>query len=289
MLLYRYYFVYKLLLNRASFIYSKLLDVKKMKNAPQNQNLDLVFVIDKNGSMYVSQEDAMADSFIERERKKEFETNVTTVLFNDGYEMLYKRKPIHEVDNQTSKEYYVGGCADILDAIGKTVVTLDKEIGNKVLFVIMTDGLEDSYAEYSKSHIKNMIENHNWDFIFIGADIDSYDEVASIGIRKSRVANYKKSSEGIGDAYLSMEEAFQTGVNSYTYTHNKSLDFDIDRPYLTINGSGFMIDNKFTVVKASEFEQYIEDNNCFKCPQRCELCNSICSNKLGIEIVEVER
>ncbi len=81
----------------------------------------------------------------------------------------------------------------------------------------------------------------------------------------------------------------QTGVKSYTYTHNRELDFNIDRPYLTINGSGFMVDNKFTVVKASEFERYTEENNCFKCPQKCEMCNSICSNKLGIEIVEVER
>lgn len=79
------------------------------------------------------------------------------------------------------------------------------------------------------------------------------------------------------------------GINSYTYTHNRNLDFDIDRPHLTINGSGFMVDNRFTVVPPSEYERYLEEHNCFACPQKCEMCSSICSQKLGIEIVEVEK
>ncbi|MBR3209095.1 MAG: hypothetical protein IKF82_02385 [Bacilli bacterium] len=79
------------------------------------------------------------------------------------------------------------------------------------------------------------------------------------------------------------------GVKSYTYTHNRKLDFGIDRPHLTINGSGFMIDNQFTVVPPSEYERYVESHDCFRCPQKCEMCNSICSQKLKIEIVEVEK
>ena len=81
----------------------------------------------------------------------------------------------------------------------------------------------------------------------------------------------------------------ELNINSYTYTHNRNLDYSKDRPHLTINGSGFMIDNQFTVVPPSEYEQYVESHNCFKCPQKCEMCNSICSQKLGIEIVEVEK
>lgn len=81
----------------------------------------------------------------------------------------------------------------------------------------------------------------------------------------------------------------QTGVKSYTYTHNRDLDFNIDRPHLTINGSGFIIDNQFTVISPSEYKEYVESHNCFECLQKCEMCNSICSQKLGIEIVEVEK
>ena len=80
------------------------------------------------------------------------------------------------------------------------------------------------------------------------------------------------------------------GINSYTYTHNREIPYNcFKRPHLTINGSGFMIDNQFTVVPPSEYERYVEEHNCFQCPQKCEMCNSICSQKLGIEIVEVEK
>ena len=81
----------------------------------------------------------------------------------------------------------------------------------------------------------------------------------------------------------------KTGVKSYTYTHNRALNFNIERPNLTICGSGFMVDNKFTVVKPEHYKEYVNNTNCIECPQNCECCGSICSRKLGAEIVEVEK
>lgn len=81
----------------------------------------------------------------------------------------------------------------------------------------------------------------------------------------------------------------KTGVKSYTYTHNRGLNFNIDRPNLTICGSGFMVDNRFTVVKPEDYKEYVNNTNCIECQQKCELCGSICSRKLGVEIVEVEK
>lgn len=121
--------------------------------------------------------------------------------------MLYKRTPINEINKLTEKEYFVRGSTALLDAIGKTITTLDKEIDNKVLFVIMTDGMENSSIEFSKAQISNMINNHNWEFIFIGADIDSYAEAGHIGIKKSRVANYEKSKQGYAKLFRSVENA----------------------------------------------------------------------------------
>lgn len=80
-----------------------------------------------------------------------------------------------------------------------------------------------------------------------------------------------------------------TGVKSYTYTHNRNLNFDVPRANLTICGSGFMVDNRFTVVKPEDYKEYVNNTNCIECPQKCELCGSICSKKLGVEIVEVEK
>lgn len=78
-----------------------------------------------------------------------------------------------------------------------------------------------------------------------------------------------------------------TGVRSYTYTHNKNLNYNIERPNLTICGSGFMIDNKFTVVKPENYKEYVDTHNTIECPQNCGDCGSICSKKIGVEIVEV--
>ena len=192
-----------------------------MKELPQNQDLDLIFVIDKSGSMWGSEEDTMGgfNAFIEKEKNKEFNTKVTTILFNDGYEVLYERKAIEDVDELTSREYFVGGSTALLDAIGRTITSLNHKIENKALFVVMTDGMENSSVEYSKKQIKNRISSHSWEFIFIGADIDSYNEAGSIGFKKSRIANYEKSKNGIDDAYCSVAYAADTMRN------NMDLDY----------------------------------------------------------------
>lgn len=173
---------------------------------PKNQDLDIIFLIDKSGSMYGCERDTIGgfNSFVEKERKNEFNTKVSTILFNHGYDVLYKRKSINEVRELTENEYHVSGSTALLDAIGRTITSLDKEIDNKVLFVIMTDGYENSSIEFSKSQIRNMVNNHSWEFIFIGADIDSYSEGANIGFRKERIANFKKSSKGFDDVYTSI-------------------------------------------------------------------------------------
>lgn len=175
----------------------------------QSECIDLIFLIDRSGSMCGSEADTIGgfNSFIEKERKNELNTNVTTILFDDKYEVLYKRKSISDVEKLTEKEYFVRGTTALLDAIGKTITSLDKEIDNKVLFVIMTDGMENASVEFSKSQIRNMINSHKWEFIFLGADIDSYSEAGSIGIAKSRVANYEKSSRGIERVYSSLSKA----------------------------------------------------------------------------------
>lgn len=180
-----------------------------MKDVPSCENLDLIFVMDRSGSMGGSEDDTIGgfNSFIKRERDKNLNTHVTTILFDDQYEVLYKRKPINEVGELTREEYWVRGCTALLDAIGKTINTLDKEIDNKVLFVIMTDGMENSSHEFSKEQIRNLIDNHKWEFLYIGADIDSYSEAGHLGIRKSRVANYKKSRQGFDEVFSSVEDA----------------------------------------------------------------------------------
>ena len=164
------------------------------------KEMDVVFLLDRSGSMSGLEQDTIDgyNSYLEKQRTNKMNTRVTTVLFDDKYELLHDRESITEVQNITTKEYYVRGCTALLDAIGITISNLDNSVkDNKVLFVITTDGLENASREYTKSKIKQLIEKHpNWEFLYIGANIDSYSEGASLGISKKNIANYTKTKQG---------------------------------------------------------------------------------------------
>ena len=121
-----------------------------------SEKVDVIFLLDRSGSMHGSVTDTIGgfNSYIEKQRASEFDTNVTTILFDHGYEILYKRKNIDEVKELTHNEYYVRGSTALLDAIGRTITTMEREIDNPVLFVITTDGYENSSREYTKNQIR---------------------------------------------------------------------------------------------------------------------------------------
>lgn len=168
--------------------------------------MDLVFILDKSGSMYDLVDDTIGgfNSYIEKEKGKDEKILVTLVLFDTEYTVLYSRKPIDEVGKLTREQYFVGGCTALYDAIGRTIVSLDREVNNKVLFVITTDGLENSSRKFSKNQVKELIQGHEWEFLFIGADIDSYAEALTLGIDEDHAANYQRSAHGVSSLFGSV-------------------------------------------------------------------------------------
>lgn len=164
------------------------------------KKMDIVFLLDRSGSMRGSESDTIGgfNSYIKQNINNKFETNVTTVLFDDRYEVLHDRVNIKDVKELTDKDYYVRGCTALLDAIGKTISTLEHKDTDKVLFVITTDGYENASREYDNKKIKQLIQKHdNWEFVYIGADIDSYAAGGDIGIKRENIANYKKNKKGV--------------------------------------------------------------------------------------------
>ena len=127
----------------------------------------------------------------EMDSKKNHNIFVTTILFDDRYEVLYSRKPISKVEPLTEKEYYVRGLTALLDSIGKTVNTYKNKVGS-AMCIITSDGYENASREFKRDQIKNLIESSGWEFVFIGADIDAYSEASDIGIRSSRIAKSRK-------------------------------------------------------------------------------------------------
>ena len=175
---------------------------KRLENIGIEDEMDLFFILDRSGSMSGSERDTINgfNAFIEKQAVKKQNIRVTTILFDDKYQVLYSRKPISEVEALTEKEYYVRGCTALLDSIGKTVNSYKNEVGS-TMCIITSDGYENASREYDRDQIRRIIESCGWEFVFIGADIDSYAEASRIGIRKSRVANYNKTAEGRKEMY----------------------------------------------------------------------------------------
>lgn len=163
------------------------------------KKLEVVFILDKSGSMSGSEENTISsfNEYLEKEKKNKFKTTITTVLFSDDYKYLHNGIDVRKVKPITNKDYYVGGCTALYDALGNTIQTIDKKDTDKVLFIIITDGYENASREYDNNNIRSLIKKHkDWEFIYIGADIDSYAAGNNIGIKRENIANYKKDSKG---------------------------------------------------------------------------------------------
>ena len=192
---------------------------KNKNNKPKD--VELVFILDRSGSMGGLESDTIGgyNSMLSKQKKeKTGKVSVTTVLFDDQYELLYNQVPIEKVSPMTEEEYYVRGSTALLDAIGKTVMQVKanqdkKEIKDKVLFVIITDGMENASREYRADQIKKLIEERkekdNWEFLFLGANIAAIGAAKDIGIDSSRAVRFKSDKKGTAKNYEVLNEAIK--------------------------------------------------------------------------------
>ena len=176
---------------------------------------ELVFILDRSGSMGGLESDTIGgfNSMLSKQQAEPGECRITTVLFDNQYEVLHDRIDIKAVSPITSKEYFVRGNTALLDAIGTTINKIGSVQKNtakeyraeKVLFVITTDGMENASREFTYDKIKTMIEHqkekYSWEFIFLGANIDAVEVAGRFGVDRSHAVNYHNDSEGIALNY----------------------------------------------------------------------------------------
>jgi len=182
-----------------------------------NQNLtEIVFILDRSGSMNGLENDTIGgfNGFVKKQAE-EGQTSLTTVLFDDKYEILHNGIDARDI-TLTGREYFTRGSTALLDAIGKTINDVGKRLSEtpedsrpgKVIFVITTDGLENASREFSYDQVKKMIthqtEKYSWEFIFMGANIDVAKEGSKLGIREDRSFGWTANSAGTNLMYRSV-------------------------------------------------------------------------------------
>lgn len=203
---------------------------------------ELVFILDRSGSMGGLEDDTIGgfNSMLKKQQGEPGEAVVTTVLFDDRYELLHDRIDIKAIRPISEKEYFVRGSTALLDAVGKTIHKIinvmrhtdaDRQ-AEKVLFVITTDGMENASREYSYERIKEMIEHqkekYGWEFIFLGANIDAVSTAARFGINEDRAANYHADSKGTRLNYETVGCAISNLRSGSPMPENWKADIDED-------------------------------------------------------------
>lgn len=169
-----------------------------------NKVTELVFILDKSGSMAGMEKDTIGgfNAMIEKQKAQDGKVYVSTVLFSNNSEVLHDRKNLEEIALLSEKDYQVGGCTALLDAIGGAIQHIGnihkyarkEDVPDQTIFIITTDGMENASREYHSKQIKDMIhrqeEKYGWEFLFVAANIDAVETAEHIGIRKDRAANY---------------------------------------------------------------------------------------------------
>ncbi len=206
---------------------------------------ELVFILDRSGSMSGMESDTIGgfNSMLQKQQAEPGECRITTVLFDGQYEVLHDRIDIQAVSPITEREYFVRGNTALLDAIGRTINkiggvqknTAEEYRAEKVLFVITTDGMENASREFDYAGIKSMIERqksqYNWEFIFLGANIDAVEVAGRFGVAPSRAQNFHNDSEGIALNYKVVSEAvasFRAAPACATLDDNWSAEIQKD-------------------------------------------------------------
>lgn len=195
----------------------------------RNDLTELVFILDKSGSMHGLEADTIGgfNSLIEKQKKEDGKALVTTFLFDDKIEMIHDRVDLEYIRDMNDTQYVTGGTTALLDAVGGAVSHISKihkyirpeDVPAKTLFIITTDGIENASRHYTYDKVKKLIEHqkekHGWEFIFLGANIDAAETAVSMGISRDMAADYISDPAGTAlnyDVLSQVTSAVRAGV-----------------------------------------------------------------------------
>lgn len=178
---------------------------------------EMVFILDRSGSMEGLESDTIGgfNAMIKKQQESDDAAFVSTILFSDSSKVLHDRVALEKIEPLTERDYQVGGCTALLDAVGDAIKHIknihkyarEEDRPQKTLFIITTDGLENASERYSYPDIKRLIERqkeHGWEFVFLGANIDAAKVAEHIGVDRDRAVDYHADKIGTEKAYYAM-------------------------------------------------------------------------------------
>ena len=203
----------------------------------ENNITELVFIIDESGSMHPLVADTLGgfNSMLEKQRAREGAAYVTTVLFNTELRRIHDRLPLREVPQLSRADYSPGGCTALLDAIGDSIGHIEtihryarqEDVPESTMFVIITDGMENSSHRFTAPRIKELIgkkKEEGWEFVFLGANIDAVSEARNIGISSEKAVNFHPDKKGMTKVF----EAVSCAVSHARCAKPLSADWKAD-------------------------------------------------------------
>ena len=206
---------------------------------------EMVFILDKSGSMSGLEQDTIGgfNAMIEKQKAEEGEAYVSTVLFSNESTVIHDRVDIRKVEKMTEKQYFVGGCTALIDAIGGAIHHIanihkyarEEDVPERTIFVITTDGMENASHRYTSAEVKAMVkkekEQYGWEFLFLGANIDAVETAAHFGIARDRAVTFCNDSVGQQLNYETVSDAVRTVRRGEVLSPKwaKSIEEDFER------------------------------------------------------------
>jgi len=168
----------------------------------------IAFLLDETGSMMPVRDATISgfNEYVQTVQRTYPDALLTLMLFStERYSGPYRMTPLRYVAPLTTQNYQPSGGTPLYDCIAQLIDGTEKAAANMrpapvVLFVIMTDGEENSSRDYNREHIFARIqqkEDEGWTFVYLGANQDAWEVGASIGVQASRAMTFDADDQGV--------------------------------------------------------------------------------------------
>ena len=216
----------------------------------KNNLTELVFILDRSGSMSGLESDTIGgfNAMIEKQKKQAGEALVSTILFDHESVVLHDRQPLESIAPMTDRDYTVRGCTALLDAVGDAVHHIKnvhkyarrEDVPAHTMFIITTDGMENASSRYGAPQVKAMIEQQkkeaDWEFLFLGANIDAVQTAGRMGISGNRAVNYHADAKGTALNFCAMSDAISCVRESRALSDDWKEEIERDHATRKKNG-----------------------------------------------------